>query len=333
MSFGDGDTLNSATGGLFAGNPSVQTYSLLSKQQKQVQKRLGEYFNPRIGKGMEAYDGNRVAQLSPYESQGLGWLSQYLGGQGQYMPQRQAAYGQALAGNAAPAITPEQSQRWFDQYVQPYYQASLDKNMANAAENMYAMGGGKSSSAMNRTLAQTAADQAQQMNLMRYNTLMADQDAARQREIYNANARLAAMASEDPSRTGMLQMVQASQQFGALPRLLQQAQLDADFQEFLRTRPELSPVIQQALQFLGIQTTGQYMQPNPGFINELTGGMNQITSGINAAGNLYQAFANFNKNSMPGAGGQQGQQQQSQGQQQSGTGSNFYSMLYPYSVG
>jgi hypothetical protein len=44
----------------------------------------------------------------------------------------------------------------------------------------------------------------------------------------------------------------AIQQAEALPRMLDQAQLDWNYKEFLRTRPETAPYMQLALQFLGI---------------------------------------------------------------------------------
>lgn len=50
-------------------------------------------------------------------------------------------------------------------------------------------------------------------------------------------------------------------QMGALPRMLEQAQLDWDYKEFLRTRPEMAPYLNQALQFLGINQVENIVTP------------------------------------------------------------------------
>jgi hypothetical protein len=65
-----------------------------------------------------------------------------------------------------------------------------------------------------------------------------------------------------------LQKAVAGQEYGALPRTLQQAGLDAKMEEFLRTLPENSPYLQIALNYLGQQgqqsTSGKASANNSG---------------------------------------------------------------------
>lgn len=63
------------------------------------------------------------------------------------------------------------------------------------------------------------------------------------------------------SRQAQMDAIGQAAQLGNLQRAQQQAVLDAQFQEFLRTRPEASPFIQQALSFLGMQQQALYQPP------------------------------------------------------------------------
>lgn len=272
-----GFDLGKMTGGLFDSQPSLQTFSTLSKNQQAVDQRMSDYLTSRVGQPMQQYRGTRVADMSPYEQQGLGWLGQYMQGTGQYMPQRQAAYGQALSGNMLPQINMDASRDWFKNQVIPQYQQNFQMMSAPALEQARAMGMRASSSGMGQALAGESARQAQTLGDMGYQYMLQEQQAQRARDELNAQYQMNAAANQEPLRLEQLQMTQASQTLGALPRLLEQAFRDAKFQEWLRTRPELSPVIQQALSYLGIQMQGTYTQENPGIITQVTGGMNQLS--------------------------------------------------------
>jgi len=57
---------------------------------------------------------------------------------------------------------------------------------------------------------------------------------------------------------GGLPQIEAAAQYGALPRLIEQQELMGKIQEFIRTTPELSPVLDRLMQMLNIQTMGAY---------------------------------------------------------------------------
>ncbi len=222
--------------------------STLNPQQKGVSQGLYDYFMPRIGQALPAYPG---ALTTPFEQQGLGYLGQYLGGMGTYMPQRQAAYGQALGGQMLPSIDMSASKDWFNQQVVPQYQQQFQRFNAPALEQMRGMAGvgAKPMGAYAEATAGTAADLSRYLGDQGYQYMLQEQQAQRQRDELNAQYRMGAMAAGEPQRAEQLAAVQASQQFGGLPFMREMA-------EWLRTRPEYSPVISQALEYLGIPMTG-----------------------------------------------------------------------------
>jgi hypothetical protein len=60
---------------------------------------------------------------------------------------------------------------------------------------------------------------------------------------------------------GGVPQMEAAFQYGQLPRMIEQAELTAKLQEFVRTSPEMSPLIDKMLSYLGIQTQAAYNQP------------------------------------------------------------------------
>ena len=62
-------------------------------------------------------------------------------------------------------------------------------------------------------------------------------------------------------RAGARASLPGYMQAAALPRLIEQEELNAQIQEFVRTTPELNPILNQALNAMGIQTQAAYYQP------------------------------------------------------------------------
>ena len=262
--------------GAFDEPDKLKRFSTLTPDQQAISSRLSGYFGSRIGQGMPMYGGQRVAGMSPSEQQGMGQLRGYLSGMGTYMPQRQAAYGRALGGQMLPPIDMGASREWFEQQVVPQYQQRFQQFAAPALEQAKSMGARAGSSAMDQALAAQAGKMGMYLGDVGYQHMQAEEQAMRERQLLNAQMQQGAMGMGEPMRGEQLSMVQASQQYGALPRLLQQAQLDASFQDWLRARPEYAPVIQQALAFLGISMQGTYFEPQPGLLGEMAQAAGQV---------------------------------------------------------
>ena len=69
------------------------------------------------------------------------------------------------------------------------------------------------------------------------------------------------MLPEISGLAGGLPQIEAAMRYGGLPRLIEQAELSAQFEEFKRTTPELSPIIDVALNILGTQTQAAFFDP------------------------------------------------------------------------
>jgi len=295
--------LGKMTGGLLDSGDKLKQFSTLNPQQQDAMRRLGDYLSSRIGQPMQQYGGQRVAGMSGPEQAAMGQLGAYMGGAGRFMPQRQAAYGQALRGQALAPIDTAQSARTFREQVVPGYERNFQRMAAPALDQARAMGALTSSSAMNRALAEQSSAMGQRLGDMEYQRMLQEEQAARQREELNAAYRQQAMTAAEPLRAEQAQMAALGQRLGQLPRMLEQASLDARFQEFLRTQPEYSPVLAQAMQYLGISTMGSYFQPQPGVLGQLTSASGQMADLVSNVQNLGRQPSVQNRQKEGGGGG------------------------------
>lgn len=87
-----------------------------------------------------------------------------------------------------------------------------------------------------------------------------------------------------------LKKIEASQTFGSLPRLLQQAQLEAEYQDFQRKQGELGKVVGTAQDLFGTNTP---------YIPSYT---TPIVQGNNTLGNILGMISKLNLNAMSGTG-------------------------------
>jgi len=71
--------------------------------------------------------------------------------------------------------------------------------------------------------------------------------------------------------------------YGALPRLLEQQELSAQIQDYIRTDPQSSPILQYALQLLNTQTQTAFYQP------ESQSALSQIGPQLMGAGGMVMA--------------------------------------------
>lgn len=68
----------------------------------------------------------------------------------------------------------------------------------------------------------------------------------------------------------------------ALPRMIAQEELNKEFAEFVRTTPELSPILDLVMQIMNVGTQAAFYQPSTtGFLSEVLG------AGAKVAGAYY----------------------------------------------
>ena len=241
--------------------------STLSANQKNISDRLGQYLRDRGFGGMERYQGNLSAGASPLQEQAFALGGQYASGQGRSMQQRMDAYNRTLAGNAVQNVDPKQQLSQYYQNVNPYWQNYYQNQLApQVKEDIYKMGAGKSSSAMNRAIVGGATDVAGQMGMgaqQVYEGAVGRNNANNQ---MNAQMAYAASQSQDPYSSDLGNRATMASQLGTQQRQIEAERIAANLKEFLRTQPEYSNVIQQALQYIGMNVTESYFDPAPTII-------------------------------------------------------------------
>jgi hypothetical protein len=141
-------------------------------------------------------------------------------------------------------------------------------------------------------------------------------------ERYNtaANALGQASTMNELSLNSPNAKVTAASTYGALPRLLEQADLNAKYEEFKRTNPNLSSTVDQILQALGIQTQSGYITGgDKGILGGLIGGLvGKYVGGSGATNSVQTDYG------QPSSGGSSG------GSGTSAALSNYNSPMYKY---
>ena len=226
----------------------VEKISTLSPEQQELISSLTPYLKSRVGEGLPGYTGEMVAGMAPGETQAQSLLAKYLSGTPDI-----TAYGLGQYKTALGGMSPEETAGWYQQYVMPEQKRIQEEQVIPGVREAYAgplsayyseprMGAEARSWGQFGTTQQAAMGEA----------IMREREGARGMLPY---------LSEMSALEGGMPQIQAGMQYGALPRILEQAELSAKFEEFKRTTPELSPVIDQILNLLNVTTQAGYYQP------------------------------------------------------------------------
>ncbi len=264
-----------ALGGLLGrrgirGRPGgIERMPILAPEQQRILARLTPFVEERIGRGLPAWEGPWIAPPSPEEEIGLGRLGEYLrAGIPEITEFGLGRFREALAG-----LTPEETEAWWRAYRQPMWQRMWEEEIVpGLREARVAPGtlyGTPYVTDVERMMGRWA--EAQQAELGR--AIMEEREAARAMLPYVPE--MAALVEEAP-----LRRARAAMELGALPRLLRQAEIAAQFEEFRRTTPELSPVLDLAMNLLRLQTQAAFYRPyRPSPLVEILGA---IAPGVGA---------------------------------------------------
>jgi hypothetical protein len=241
--------------GLFGDDSDVEFIDTRTDEQKLVSRSLQPYLTSRIGRGLPRYTGQRVAGVSPFERQSLGLLGELM--ESPLPPifgEAETALGPALSGEPTTEISPEITEEFYRTSIFDPAFRDLQDVIIPEIEGQYA--GNFYSSARADATTEAITDFGEYQAALLAELQYADEQARRGLEESAAERQLAAVgpATElgQVQEATALGRIQAGQTFGALPRLLEQARLDAAFDEFIRTLPEYNPVIGQSLSFLGL---------------------------------------------------------------------------------
>lgn len=235
-------------------DPSVDLIDTRTTEQRGVSRQLGGFFGPRIGRGLPRFKGERVAGLSPFEERGLVNLDELLSaGRAPLFGKAETALDPALEGAPSTEISPEITEEFFRTSIFDPAFKDLQETLIPEIESQFA-GNFFSSARAGATTEAIEAFGSEQAGILaeiqfaNEQQRIALEESAAARQLTAAGQATELGALEEAVSLGR---IEASQTFGSLPRRLEQARLDAEFDEFIRTLPEFNPVIAQALSFLG----------------------------------------------------------------------------------
>lgn len=244
----------------------VETGPTWNEQQQEIGSEFAEWLKGRIGKGLEPYEGKRVAGMTPYEKAALGKLGQYMEGEPSSMfGNVEKSLIKLLSGEPSTQITPGTTQEFYKQSIEkPTKKAFYEEHLPSIEEQYIGPGtywGGE------RAGASADAIMGLQDFLGGKKAEYAYKDEIARRQLAESGQQRmlgavgpAQQYSEFMTELPLLQS-DAGMRIGRLERTLEQRQLDFDYQDFIRTQPEMNPILQMAMQFLGMQTQYAMHQP------------------------------------------------------------------------
>lgn len=243
-----------ATKGMFGLGRQTERYNkqLWTPEQQKISKELYNQITGKAGTGATPYDQPRVAGASAPEATSLQQLQAY-----QNMPTlvqpATAAVTRALTGQGySNIIDPERTNQLYASIEKQTLKDILPKVIEQTASDANVAGMFRSG--------KHARQQFENVNevtneLMRTLAELKYQDELQRRGIEQGREerQLAAVPQASTAQGLPLQQVAAGQEFGSLPRSLEQAKLDTGYEEFLRTAPENDPWLAMLYEYLNLR--------------------------------------------------------------------------------
>ena len=277
----------SVASGLFgkkkkSGGDTTSAQTLLPDYQMSVGQDLSEYIQKYLSQYQpgKAYSGSFVAPTSEAEDTGLNRLTQFLAS-----PELSNLFG-ATEQNLLETV----QGKYANPATSPFIQAMTDlsnRNLQGSIDTARRSAGARGSYFTKSAIdSENDLREGAQLGL---NTVIGD--FANQERGRQLQASPLALALEKYKMQDVpLARVAASQQYGALPRLLEQADLEMQYQDFERKQKELGAVPGQAQALFGNNTP---------FVPSYT---NPVVQENNALGNILSMISKLNLGALSGGG-------------------------------
>lgn len=228
----------------------IRRISTLTPEQESIMRKLAPWVEERIGKGLPRWTGEWVAEMSPYEEVALGRLGEYLASPTPDITE----YGLGKYREALSGMSPGEVYDWYMKYIAPEERRYMQQEIIPRIREEYIPSGNFYGTPRFEEVGRAWEKFGTQQLGRIGQAIMAEREAARR--MLPLLPTMTTLAEGAP-----LRRAEAGLRLGALPRLLEQERLNREIQEFIRTTPELSPIIDRALQLLGIQTQAAYYSP------------------------------------------------------------------------
>lgn len=271
----------------------VKSFDPFSPEQKYIQSMLSGYLSKRVGAGLQKYPGQFVAGMSPWERMSLGMLGKYMGeGESPLWEEGRSTLSGLLSGDISSRMSPEITEDYFRESIYGPSLSMMREDIIPEIEGAYAGNywGTPRASAVGEAWEGFEEDMSSTLSELIWRDEISRVEMEQQ-------GRLSALGMipgfESARAAGIEGKMTAGQMLGALPRMLKQAELEAQFNEWLRTRPEYNPVIEQALAFAMSPTkqamlTGGGSSPSIfGSMVGMLGALGGLASGVGAIGGMF----------------------------------------------
>lgn len=226
----------------------------------QIRKPYMNWLEGQIGQPGQSYSGQMVAPLSSPEASSFDWLRQYGEGSQAQDPTFQKAR----------SVVDKTLTDKYDPATSPYYQAvkaEASRNLADTQKNIMSQAGGTGNVwTGGRLKEQGEAATASNIGLNRVLGELALQERQNQLSVIPQALGMSQTLAQEP-----LAKASAFQQFGALPREIEQAMNTAKYNEWIRSQVEYP--MQIASMAGGTQQAPIYREPTPGIGQQLLGGV------------------------------------------------------------
>ena len=243
----------------------------LRPEMRGLSSDLGSYGQTLVGKQATPYTGSLTSPITGGEQDILAAINRMtIGGDGAYTPTAQGLINDILSGNRLrPETNPYLSSMMNS--LSQYSSEGLGRNL-NLVDAAFGKTGMGTGSGRSMTAIETGRQAQQDLNNQISNILGTQYQQGMQ-EQYNTLANVLPQQGQQQF-SQLLGALSAS----ALPRQIQQQDLGAQYQEFLRQLQEPMGYTQLVSQILGSSPGLQYMQPQyaPSPISQILGGAAQV---------------------------------------------------------
>lgn len=225
----------------------IKELETMTPEQKKIFESLGAYLQGKVGEGLPGWEGAFTAPLSNMENVGMSQLGDYVsGGIGSTGQSGVNAF------NSMMNVDPNQIAAEYMKYQAPAEQRYLNEVLIPNMKESMVPGG---------TLRSTGTERGIGDIISKFGE---GQLGRIGQTIEGARSRAAGLIPQTGSMAGIeggVPQMEAAFNYGQLPRMIEQAELTSQIEEFRRTTPELSPILDKLMSYVGLSTKTMYNQP------------------------------------------------------------------------
>ena len=235
---------------LFGKKPEVRTGELQTPLQKRAFEELLQYARGRIGQGLPRWEGSFTAGFLPEQEKAKSYFEEALTGELPSVLQKGlGAYEEALE-----PVTYEDVTQWYENLLAPKRRLELEEEVLPAIREEYAKEGLLYGSPRYEAVAKARARDFVEEQALKAQLL--EQEKARQLQALQMLPSIGMLPAS--YRT---QMAQNLFNIAEQERQIKQADISARIAEFIRTTPELNPLLNVIKEMSTTPTQYQYTVP------------------------------------------------------------------------